>query len=100
MRTVDISQAADSLPEYGRRKRGETWVLTRRGRPVAAVVPLDDEDYFSMRLASDPRFIATIERARTRYAATGGLSLAQIRRKHGPQPKTSRRRTASRKARS
>ena len=100
MRTVDISQAADSLPEYGRRKRGETWVLTRRGRPVAAVVPLDDEDYFSMRLASDPRFIATIERARTRYAATGGLSLAQIRRKHGPQPKTPRRRTARRKARS
>ena len=98
MRTVDISQAADSLPEYGRRKRGETWVLTRRGRPVAAVVPLDDEDYFSMRLASDPRFIATIERARTRYAATGGLSLPQIRRKHGLQPKTSRR-SASRKAR-
>ena len=74
MRTVDISQAAGSLPEYGRRKRGETWVLTRRGRPVAAVVPLDDEDFFSMRLANDPRFIETIERARARYKATGTLA--------------------------
>jgi antitoxin (DNA-binding transcriptional repressor) of toxin-antitoxin stability system len=100
MKTVDISQAADSLSEYGRRKWGLTWVLTRRGRPVAAVVPLDDEDYFSMRLASDPRFIATIERARTRYAATGGLSPGNIRRKHELQPKTSRRRAAPRKPRS
>lgn len=99
MRTVDISQAADSLPEYGRGKRGETWVLTRRGRPVAAVVPLDDEDYFSMRLASDPRFIAAIERARSRYAATGGLSLAEVRRKHGLAKKSSRRQGVARKSR-
>ena len=98
MRTVEISRAADSLPEYGRRKRRETWVLTRGGRPVAAVVPLDDEDYFSMRLANDPRFIETIERARARYTATGGLSLAEIRRKHDVHPKP-RRRTVSREAR-
>jgi antitoxin (DNA-binding transcriptional repressor) of toxin-antitoxin stability system len=97
MRTVEISEAADSLPKYGRRKRGETWVLTRRGRPVAAVVPLDDEDYFSMRLANDPRFIALIERSRASYKATGGISLAEMRRKYSvPKP---RRRAASRKRR-
>jgi antitoxin (DNA-binding transcriptional repressor) of toxin-antitoxin stability system len=91
MRTVEISEAADSLPEYGRRRRGETWVLMRRGRPVAAVVPLDDEDYFSMRLANDPRFIEIIERSRARYKATGGISLAEMRRKHGLPAKPTRR---------
>jgi len=97
MRTVEISEAADSLPKYGRRKRGETWVLTRRGRPVAAVVPLNDEDYFSMRLANDPRFIELIERSRASYKATGGISLAEMRRKYAvPKP---RRRSASRKRR-
>jgi antitoxin (DNA-binding transcriptional repressor) of toxin-antitoxin stability system len=97
MRTVEISEAADSLPEYGRGKRGETWVLMRRGRPVAAVVPLDDEDYFSMRLANNPRFIALIDRSRASYKATGGVSLAEMRRKYGvPKPK---RRSASRKRR-
>ena len=97
MRTVEISEAADSLPKYGRGKRGETWVLMRRGRPVAAVVPLDDEDYFSMRLANDPRFIALIERSRASYKATGGISLAEMPRKYGvPKP---RRRSASRKRR-
>ena len=98
MRTVEISQAADSLPEYGRRKRGETWVLTRRGRPVAAVVPLDDEDYFSMRLANDPRFIEIIERSRASYEATGGVSLGEMRRRYGA-PAKPRRWTAPRKHR-
>jgi antitoxin (DNA-binding transcriptional repressor) of toxin-antitoxin stability system len=91
MRTVEISEAAVSLPKYGRRKRGETWVLTRRGRPVAAVVPLDDEDYFSMRLARDPRFIALIERSRASYKATGGISLAEMRRQYGVPAKPRRR---------
>jgi antitoxin (DNA-binding transcriptional repressor) of toxin-antitoxin stability system len=95
MRTVEISEAADSLTEYGRGKRGETWVLMRRGRPVAAVVPLDNEDYFSMRLANDPRFIALIERSRASYKATGGISLAEMRRKYGILKP--RRRSASRK---
>jgi antitoxin (DNA-binding transcriptional repressor) of toxin-antitoxin stability system len=53
VKVVEISEAADSLPEYGRRRRAETWVLMRRGRPVAAVVPIDDQDYFSIRLAGN-----------------------------------------------
>jgi len=64
---------------------------------VAAVVPLDNEDSFSRRLANAPRFIALIERSRASYKATGGVSLAEMRRKYGvPKP---RRRSASRKRR-
>ena len=60
-------------------------------------MPLDDEDSFSTRLANDPRFIALIERSRASYKATGGISLAELRRKYGvPRP---RRRFASRKRR-
>jgi len=98
MRTVEISQAVDSLPEYGRRKGGETWVLMRRGRPVAAVVPIDDEDYFRMRLAIDPRFIEIIERSRASCKARGGISLAEARRKYGV-PAKPRRRPSRRKQR-
>ncbi len=99
MRIVDINQAVDLPLEFGRRKRRrETWVLTRRGRPVAAVVPVDDEDYFSMRLADDARFIEIIERSRASYKATSGIPLAEARRKYGVPPK-SRRRSASRRPR-
>ncbi len=98
VRTVEISQAADWLRDYGARKHREVWVLTRHGRPVATVVPIDGEDYFSMRLADDPRFIEIIERSRLRYKAKGGISLAEMRRKYGI-PAKSRRRSVSRKQR-
>ncbi len=90
MRTVEISQAADWLPEYCVRKRRQVWVLTRRGRPVAALVPIDDEDYFSMRLANDPRFIEIIERSRVSYETKGGVSLGEMRRKYGLPAKSGR----------
>jgi hypothetical protein len=38
MKAVEITQA--TFTEYGRRPRKDTWVLTRRGKPVAAVVPI------------------------------------------------------------
>lgn len=51
-----------------------------------------------MRLANDPRFIALIERSRASYKATGGISLAEMRRKYGI-PAKPRRRSTSRKRR-
>jgi len=57
-----------------------------------------DEDYFSIRLANDPRFVGLIERSRASYKATSGISLAEMRRKHGA-PAQPRRRSASRKPR-
>ncbi len=98
MRTVEISEAAGLLPTYGRRKPGEVWVLTRGGRPVAAVVPIDDEDHFSLRLANDPRFMKCIERARASYRTTGGTSLAEMREKH-VAPAEARRPATRRKPR-
>ena len=38
MKTVEITEA--SLAEYGRKTAKETWVLARRGKPVASVVPI------------------------------------------------------------
>ncbi len=91
MRTLELLEATGSLSEYVRKARRETLVLTRRGKAVAAVMPLDEEDYFSMRLANDPEFIAIIERGRAQYKAEGGTSLEGMRRKYGLEPKTKRK---------
>jgi prevent-host-death family protein len=96
MRAVELSEATGSLSEYARRARRETLVLTRRGKAVAAVVPLDDEDYFSMRLANNPEFAEIIERGRAQYKAQSGLSIEEMRRKYGVDSKTKRK--GSRKA--
>ena len=89
MSTVELSEATGSLSEYVRKARRETLVLTRRGKAVAAMTPLDEEDYFSMRLANDPEFIAIIERGRAQYKAEGGgrIWMARARRSlAGPWP--------------
>jgi antitoxin (DNA-binding transcriptional repressor) of toxin-antitoxin stability system len=94
MRTVEIDEA--SLAEYGRNARGETWVLTRRGRPVAAVVPVrDGMDAETFALSHNPAFIEIINRSWMGYKKKGGVSSAEARRRLGlGKPARKSRRTA------
>ena len=94
MRTVEITEATGSLSEYAREARKGTLVVTRRGKPVAAVVPVEGMDLESLSLSTNPDFIALIGRSRASYRATGGLSLEQVRQKYGIRPKAARRRKA------
>jgi prevent-host-death family protein len=91
MKALELSEATASLSDYARKARRETLILTERGKAVAAVVPLDDEDYFSMRLANNPEFAAIIERGRAQYKKKGGISLEEMRRKYGLEPKSKRK---------
>lgn len=90
MRTVEITEA--SLAEYGRKDADETWVLTRRGKPVAAVVPIRRSlDFETFSLSHNPDFIDLINRSWAGYKATGGSSLEEVRHKHGIKAKLPRR---------
>jgi antitoxin (DNA-binding transcriptional repressor) of toxin-antitoxin stability system len=91
MKALELSEATGSLSEYARKARRETLVLTEHGKAVAAVVPLDEEDYFSMRLANNPEFIAIIERGRAQYKAHGGISIEEMRRKYDLESKPKRK---------
>ena len=93
MKAVEITDA--TLAEYGRRPRKDTWVLTRHGRPVAAVVPIHPGvDLESLGLSHNPRFIEIINRSWETYKKTGGVSLEEMRRRHRPRRKAGRRRNA------
>ena len=83
MKTLELTEATDSLPEYVQQARDEPLVLTRAGKAVAAVVPLADEDLESLAVGTHPDFHAIIERSRARYQAEGGISFEEIRRKYG-----------------
>jgi antitoxin (DNA-binding transcriptional repressor) of toxin-antitoxin stability system len=87
----DLTDA--TLAEYGRRAGKDTWVLTRRGKPIAALVPISsDVDLESVALSHNPRFIEIINRARASYEREGGISLEEMRRKYAPARSASRRR--------
>jgi antitoxin (DNA-binding transcriptional repressor) of toxin-antitoxin stability system len=93
MKAVEITDA--TLADYGRRPRKDTWVLTRRGKPVAAVVPISSEaDLETFGLSHDPRFIEILNRSWASYKKDGGISLEDMRRRHAPGRKVSRRRKA------
>lgn len=89
MKTLEITDA--SLEDYD--PKAETWVLTRRGKPVAAVVPIrPGMDVETFALSHNPAFIEAVNRSWNGYQRKGGTSLAKIRTKYGIRRQTVRRR--------
>ena len=64
MKTVELGQGTASLDEYVSRVRKQPVVVTRRGKPVAALVSVADADWESIALSTNPQFIRMIQRAR------------------------------------
>jgi prevent-host-death family protein len=94
VKTVEMAEATAPLSEYVRRARKGAVVVTRRGKPLAAVVPLDSDDWEDFVVSQDPGFIEVIKRSEARYKAEGGISLDQMRRKYAIKPaRRSRRRS-------
>jgi antitoxin (DNA-binding transcriptional repressor) of toxin-antitoxin stability system len=59
--------------------------LTVDGRPVAALVAIENTDAETASLSTNPQFLALIERSRRRVE--GGVSSAEMRRRLGLQQK-------------
>jgi prevent-host-death family protein len=89
---VDIAEATGALFDYARNARKGTVVVTRRGKPLAAVVAVDPEDWEDWVVAHDPGFIALMERSEARYRAEGGLTSDQVRAQLGIKQASRRRR--------
>jgi prevent-host-death family protein len=83
IRTIDITEATQPLADYAQQANDGTVVVTSRGEPIAAVVPVGDADWESVSLSLNPEFIEIIERSRARHAKEGGISSAEVRRRFG-----------------
>jgi len=83
MRTIEMAHATGSLVEYAGNLNGEPVILTDRGKPIAALVPIESADIETISLSTNPKFLAIIERSRARQEAEGGISSAEMRRRLG-----------------
>lgn len=83
MKTLEITKATGSLAEYARGIDRGPVVVTEDGRPIAALVSIEDADWETIRLSTNPQFIALIQRSRARQKAEGGISSAEMRRRLG-----------------
>jgi prevent-host-death family protein len=83
MNHIELNKATEPLAEYVDRARKEPLVVTRRGKPLVAIVAVDYMDMECLSLGTNPDFLAIIERSRARMAKEGGLSSDQVRRRLG-----------------
>jgi antitoxin (DNA-binding transcriptional repressor) of toxin-antitoxin stability system len=98
VRTVELSEVPESFQAHARRARRETVVLTSKGKPVVALVPVVDQDAESLALQNNPKFLAILRRSQESYEKHGGVTSRDVRRLFGLERK-GRTRSAPRTAR-
>jgi antitoxin (DNA-binding transcriptional repressor) of toxin-antitoxin stability system len=83
MKTIELVQATAPLAEYAQEVSKELIIVTVGGKPVAALVSIENADLETVTLSTHPQFLALIERSRARQKAEGGISSAEMRRRLG-----------------
>jgi prevent-host-death family protein len=83
LKTIELSEATASLTDYALAAQRSPVIVTKKGKPLAAVISLKDLDWEAVRLSLDDRFISIIERSRRRRKKEGGIPAAQVRRELG-----------------
>ena len=83
MKRIKLGEATAPLSEYVKALDNEPVIVTRNGVPVAALVAIQDADWESLSLSTNPDFIALIVRSRARQKAGEALSLEEARRRLG-----------------
>ena len=99
MKALGIKQATAPLADYVRTVGEGPVIVSVKGKPVAALVSLENADWETVRLSSHPEFLALIERSRTRQQREGGISSSELRRRLGiRQAKQARTKASTRPA--
>ena len=88
MKRLEMTKATAPLAKYAKSVKKETVILTANGKPVAALVPIENADLETATLSTNPKFIALIERSRARQKAEGGISSAEMRKRLGVKQKS------------
>ena len=81
MKKLDLSKATAPLATYARDVSKEPLIVTIEGKPVAALVAIQNADVETVTLSTHPQFLALIERSRARQKARGGISSKEMRRR-------------------
>lgn len=81
MRTMEVSAAQRQLRAALRHGEEETVLLTRRGKPVAAVIPMKGVDAETLALGTSRKFLSILRRSFRELDAGQAISLADMRRR-------------------
>src|SRR5438552_150174 len=98
MKIIAVENVNLSVPEVANLAKAGPVILTRRGKPLAAVKDLSHSDWESIALANNPRFRSLIEESRRSFREEGGIPLEDVRRELGVPAKAKPRRARRKKS--
>ena len=79
MKVVEKADATATLAEYTAEIANGAVIVTNEGRPVAALVPIENADLETVSLGTNREFLDLIERSRVRARVEGGISSDEMR---------------------
>jgi antitoxin (DNA-binding transcriptional repressor) of toxin-antitoxin stability system len=59
---------------------GEEITIVHKGVPLAVLAPVGNDDYESVELSTNPKFIEMLERSRKRLREEGGIPAEEMRK--------------------
>ena len=83
MKKIEMDKATAPLSKYARDAVNEPVILTEKGKPIAALVSIENADLETVALSNNPKFLDLIERSRTRQKSQGGISSKEMRHRLG-----------------
>lgn len=83
MKTIDLADANQSLASFVRQAGTGPLVVTKAGKPVAALVAVVEDDLESLAVGTSPVFREMITRSRERMRKEGGIPEEEVRRMLG-----------------
>jgi prevent-host-death family protein len=81
MTKIELKKASGPLSKYAQQARKSPVIVVKRGKPFAAVVPISNADDETVSLSTNRKFLAIIERSRSRVRKEGGISAKEMRRR-------------------
>lgn len=83
MKMIEMDKATGTLADGVRAVSKEPLVVTQQGKPMAVLLPLENTDFETVALSSNPKFLELIERSRSRLTSEGGPSSEEVRHQLG-----------------
>jgi prevent-host-death family protein len=94
VKLLELSQAKQSLGDYAAALGEDGVIVTKRGKAVAALMPIRGVDLETLTVSTSPEFLQLIEESRARWRSEGGISTEEARRQLGlPKPRPQKRKT-------
>jgi prevent-host-death family protein len=81
MKVIEQTDATARLAEYVAEIANGAVIVTSDGRPVAALVPIENADVETVSLSTNREFPELIEHSRASVRAKGGVSSDEMRRR-------------------